>query len=167
MTKKETSEEPVIRLRDVAESDLAIFFEQQLDRDANHMAAFISRDPTDEIAFRAHWAKILGDDTIANQTITVGGAVAGYVASFDRDGEREVTYWIGKEYWGRGVATAALAELLRQIATRPLHARVAKDNHASRRVLEKCGFVIVGEDKGFAGARGAEIEEFILTLEGL
>jgi RimJ/RimL family protein N-acetyltransferase len=81
-----------------------------------------------------------------------------------RSGQPEVTYWIGKEYWGNGVATRALSAFLESARVRPLHARAAKDNVASLRVLEKCGFVITGEDKGFSNARGEEVEEFILTL---
>lgn len=158
--------EPDIQLRDIRESDLPIFFEQQLDRVANHMAAFTCADPTDERAFRAHWAAILGDAAIAKKTITVNSAVAGYIASFDRDGDREVTYWLGRQYWGAGVATKALAEFLLQVRSRPLHARVAKDNLASLRVLQKCGFSIVGEDRGFANARGTETDEFILAIDG-
>jgi RimJ/RimL family protein N-acetyltransferase len=151
-------------LRDVTDGDLPIFFEQQLDSTANHMAAFTCEDPTDRDAFDAHWTKILGDDTITTKTIVFGGNVAGHIASFERFGQPEVTYWIGKEYWGNGVATRALAEFLGFVKVRPLYARAAKDNVASLRVLEKCGFAIAGDDKGFANARGEDVEEFILTL---
>lgn len=48
---------------------------------------------------------------------------------------------------------------------RPLYARVVKDNLASQRVLQKCGFTICGENKGFANARGKEVEEFIMRLQ--
>jgi RimJ/RimL family protein N-acetyltransferase len=151
-------------LRDTTEDDLPIFFEQQLDSDANYMAAFTAEDPTDKDAFTAHWAKILGDDTKINKTILLDERVAGYVACFEQFGEPEVSYWIGKEYWGRGLATKALSDFLGYVKVRPLCARVAKDNIASIRVLEKCGFTISGEDKGFSNARGEEIEEFILKL---
>jgi RimJ/RimL family protein N-acetyltransferase len=90
--------------------------------------------------------------------------VAGHVASFEHFGEEEVTYWLGREYWNRGVATAALAAFLRQQGSRPLHARAAKDNLASIRVLEKCGFSVVGSDHGFAAARGEQVEEVIFEL---
>jgi RimJ/RimL family protein N-acetyltransferase len=163
-TNSEAPEEADVQLRDIVESDLPILFEQQLDHLANHMAAFTSADPTDEGAFRAHWAQILRDESITKRTITLNSAVAGHIGCFDRDGDREVTYWIGKQYWGRGVATKALTELLRQEPSRPLHARVAKDNLASLRVLQKCGFIIIGEDKGFANARGTETDEFILAI---
>jgi RimJ/RimL family protein N-acetyltransferase len=153
-----------ILLRDVIEDDLSVFFAHQQDVDAIHMAAFTAKDPTDKDAFAAHWTKILGDESTTNKTILVDGRVAGHVSSFLQSGKPEVTYWIGREYWGRGVATQALSQLLAQVQTRPIYARAAKDNVASIRVLEKCGFTIAGEDKGFANARGKDIEEFILTL---
>jgi len=151
-------------LRNVAESDLPTLYEQQLDPTANHMAAFTARDPADRDAFAAHWRKILADDSIIKRTIVLDGRVAGHIGKFERSGEPEVTYWIGKEYWGQGVATRALSEFLRELPMRPLYARVAADNIASIRVLEKCGFTVSSYDKGFANARDAEIEEAILIL---
>jgi RimJ/RimL family protein N-acetyltransferase len=152
-------------LREVQAEDLPLFFEHQQDPEANYMAAFTAKDPTDQQAFMAHWTRILGDATITNRTILVEGQVAGSVASYEETaGRPEVTYWIGKPYWGKGIATAALRALLAQVTTRPIYARVAKDNRASLRVLEKCGFTIIDEDKGFANARGQEIEEWLLQL---
>ena len=153
-----------VLLRDVEEADLTIFFDQQLDPDANHMAAFTARNPADRAAFMEHWARILGDETITKRTILVDGQVAGNVGSFEQFGEREVGYWLGKDFWGKGVATRALWAFLREVRARPLLARVAKDNLASRRVLEKCGFTICGEDKEFSNARGEEVESLILML---
>lgn len=157
-----------LQLRDVVESDLPIFFEHQLDADANHMAAFTAKDPTNWDSFMEHWQRILGDESVTIQTILVDGQVAGHVSIYkdeELDGP-EVTYWIGRSYWGRGVATRALsAFLLHVVKTRPLYARAAKDNIGSLRVLAKCGFRRIGEGKGFANARGAEIEEFLLKLE--
>lgn len=152
-------------LREVIESDLPLFFRFQLDPDANHMAAFTARDPGDRAAFDAHWKKILADPTTTNRTIVLHGQVVGSVASYLEAGEPEVTYWIDRAWWGRGVATRALAAFLARVdPRRPIHARVAKDNLGSRRVLEKCGFRVTGEDRGFANARGAEIEELLLVL---
>ena len=153
-----------IVLRDVTDDDLPIFFDQQLDPDASYMAAFTSKDPTDRDAFMAHWARIRADETIINRTILCDGQVAGSVASFEDAGQLEVTYWLGREFWGKGIATKALAALLEYQTTRPIYARAAKDNAASLRVLQKCGFVITGEDKGYANARGEVIEEYLLTL---
>jgi RimJ/RimL family protein N-acetyltransferase len=153
-------------LRDVRPEDLPIFFEQQLDQESNHMAAFTARDPTNRDAFMVHWQKILEIETCIIRTIVFNGQIAGSVSSYEDEGKPEVTYWLGREYWGRGIATWALTALLAHHSRkRPMHARVAKDNLASRRVLEKCGFKVIGEDKGFANARGQEIEELLLELE--
>lgn len=153
-----------VLLRDVTISDLPIFFEQQLDKEANHMAAFTAKDPADRDAFMAHWTRILGDETSTIMTILFGGQVAGHVLSYQDEefGQPEVSYWLGKNYWGKGVATKALSAFLDHVKVRTLYARAAKDNIASQRVLEKCGFILVGEGKGFANARGEEVEEFIL-----
>ena len=153
-----------VLLRDVMVEDLPIFFDQQLDPEANHMAAFIGRNPADREAFMAHWAKVLANDDNIKQTILFDGQVAGYIGGFEQEGEREVGYWIGKEYWGKGIATRALAAFLSIEQTRPLYGYVAKDNVGSRRVLEKCGFTLHREAKEYANARGEEVEQFILVL---
>jgi RimJ/RimL family protein N-acetyltransferase len=154
-----------VRFRVIVPADLDAIFEQEQDPESVHMAAFTPKDPADRAAFDAHWNRLLEDDSIIKFAIVADNRVAGSVMSYLDSGRREVTYWIGREYWGRGLATAALAELTRRIPTRPLYARAAKDNVVSLRVLEKCGFAIIGEDRGFANARGAEIEEYILALE--
>ena len=153
-----------ILLRDVIESDLPIFFEQQMDPVANQMAAFPARDRE---VFMAHWTKILADESNILKTILFDGQVAGSIVSWKQPGEgseQEVGYWLGREYWGKGIATRALLALLDHVKTRPLYAHVAKHNLASIRVLEKCGFTITGEDQGVASTGGEEVEEFILTL---
>lgn len=149
-------------LREVTEGDLPIFFEQQLDPDANQMAAFPARDRE---AFMVHWAKILGDDTVTLKTILFDGQVAGNIVSWSQFDEREVGYWIGRKYWGKGVATRALSEFLGYVKERPLYAHVAKHNIASIRVLGKCGFTICGDDKVVPSTGGEAVEEFILKLE--
>ena len=149
-----------VLLRDVAESDLPIFYEQQLDPEATAMAAFASRDRE---SFMAHWAKIMTDESVILKSILFNGQVAGNIVSWEQGGKREVGYWVGKEYWGKGIATKALAEFLVHVKTRPLVAHVAKHNIASRRVLEKCGFTLIREDKYF-NTSGKEIEEVILEL---
>lgn len=153
-----------VRLRELRDSDLPVIFEYESDPVAIQMAAFTADDPADRVAFDAHWARIRANAAITIRTILVGDAVAGTIAGFERDGDAEVTYWVGRQFWGKGVATRALAAFLREHPRRPLHARAAKDNVASIRVLEKCGFTVAGYDKGFANARGAEIDEVILML---
>lgn len=157
---------PRVELRPVATTDLDAFFAYGSDPVAVDMAAFTARDPSDRAAFDAHWARILADPTTVNYTIVADGAVAGSVAAYGMGGAPEVTYWLGREFWGRGIATAALRLLLEEVAVRPLAARVVKDNIGSLRVLERCGFVITGEGTGYAAGRGKEAEEFILSLKG-
>ena len=159
---------PPLILRDVIEEDLDIFFVQQLDPDANRMAAFTTKDPSDRAAFDAHWERIRQNPTVILRTIVVADGVAGYVSSYEEDRAPEVTYWLGKAYWGQGITTRALETFLKSANTqRPIHARVAQDNHGSLRVLQKCGFVVTGEDRGFANARGHEVSEYLLTLDAI
>jgi RimJ/RimL family protein N-acetyltransferase len=150
-------------LREVIDTDLTTFFIQQLDPEANYMAAFTAKDPANRMAFDAQWKRIRSEPCILVRTILCEGEVAGSVLSYEDEGRPEVSYWLGREYWGRGIASWALAEFLRVVnRKRPMYARVAKDNLASRRVLEKCGFVMIAEARGFANARGMEIEELLL-----
>jgi RimJ/RimL family protein N-acetyltransferase len=154
-----------VALRELRDDDLPIFYSYMADPDAVRMAAFTAKDPSDRAAFEAHWARIRQDPSIVARTVVgAGGEVVGQTAVYGPPDEREVTYWIGREYWGRGAATAALRALLDAVPDRPLRARAAADNAGSLRVLEKCGFVVTGTDRGFANARGEEIDEVVLTL---
>jgi RimJ/RimL family protein N-acetyltransferase len=60
----------------------------------------------------------------------------------------ELGYWIGEAHWGRGIATAAVAALSSYIfqtkAVCRVFAYVFGTNPASRRVLEKTGYVHEG-----------------------
>lgn len=150
-----------VTLRDTLDADLPILYEFQLDQEATRMAAFPARD---RAAFMSHWAKILNDETARTRIILLDGQVAGSISTFEMEGRREVGYGVGREFWGRGVATQALAAILVDEAVRPLHAHVAKHNIASRRVLEKCGFVVDGEDTGFPDEDGKPVDEFVLIL---
>jgi [ribosomal protein S5]-alanine N-acetyltransferase len=153
-----------IILRKTEVADLAFFFVFQLDNEANYLAAFTLKDPTDKTAYLQKYTKLLNDRTINMQTIIVDNSIAGSIAKFEMEGEAEVTYWIDKKFWGKGIATKALKELLKRENRRPVFGRVAFDNFGSQKVLEKCNFVKIGTDKGFANARQAEIEEFIYKL---
>jgi acyl dehydratase/RimJ/RimL family protein N-acetyltransferase len=151
-----------IELRPVVESDLPIFFEQQTDPEATRMAAFPARTRD---AFIRHWRHVLNDESVLLKTILYNGEIAGHIVSFKQLGEREVGYWLGRQYWGKGIATHALREFLKEVKTRPLYAHVAKHNIGSKRVLEKCGFTIIAEDRFFSKAFGNDIEEYILKLD--
>lgn len=144
--------------------DLNSFFEFQTDKEAIYLAAFTSKDPNDKTAYIEKMSRHLADPTINNRTITVNNEIAGSIAKFILDGHAEITYWIDRKHWGQGIGTSALKEFLKLEQTRPLYARVAFDNYGSQKVLERCGFVKTGTDKGFANARQEEIEEFIYKL---
>lgn len=154
-----------VQLRNVLESDLSFFFKYQLDTEANYMAAFTSKDSTDKSAYLRHWNRLLNDEAIIKKTILFNDSIVGHMIHFVQFGDPEVSYWIGKQYWGKGIDTNALLKFLNIIETRPLYARSAKDNIGSIRVLQKCGFEIISEGQGFANGRGMEVEEYILKLK--
>jgi len=149
-----------IHLRDVEPEDLPIFYEHQRDGEGARMAGFASRD---RAAFDAHWAtNILGNPEAITRTILVDGEVAGHVGSWMQDGVRLVGYWIGREYWGKGVATRALAAFVQVVTERPLHAQVVRHNFGSIRVLEKCGFRFEREER--FEDDGSEVVELVFVF---
>ena len=150
---------PRVELRPVEESDLPILYAHQADEEATRMAAFPSRDRE---SFMAHWARILADESKVIRTIVCGGSVVGNILSWEASGDRLVGYWIGREHWGKGIATAALSRFVEELDTRPLIAHVAKHNLASLRVLRKCGFTILREDR--FRFRDDDCEEYLLIL---
>lgn len=130
-----------IKLERTKIDDLKHLFTFQLDEEANYLAAFTAQDPADEAAYLAKYAKLLHDPSVNMQTIFVGGRVAGSVSAFQIEGRAEVTYWIDRPFWGKGIATAALSEVLKIETRRPIFGRVAFDNPGSQRVLEKLRFL--------------------------
>lgn len=154
-----------LRLQDMRAEDVPALFKYQLEPAARHMAAFVAKNSTDRNAFAESWKKNLADESMTINSLMLDGHVVGMIASFERNDLREVTYWIGQDYWDRGIATCALGRFLQGFATRPLYARAAKDNVASNRVLTKNGFTLAGEEQTFANARDEEIEELVYVLE--
>jgi RimJ/RimL family protein N-acetyltransferase len=153
-----------VTLRPVHESDLEALFRQMSDPESVRMAAFTPEDPDDRERFDAHMARVMASPEITQRAITSEGDLVGSVASFVVDGLTEVTYWVDRAVWGRGIASRALALFLDVVRTRPLYARSASDNAGSLRVLEKSGFRVIDSEVSFAPARGADIEETILRL---
>ena len=146
-------------LRNVSVEDLPIFFEHQRDAVALRMAAFRSRERD---AFMTHWrTNVLRPENVS-RTVVVDRQVVGYVSSWEQDGRRLVAYWIGREHWGKGIATRALSEFLVLESTRPLHAWVAVHNIGSIRVLEKCGFRTVAEE---SQQHSDGVAEVLMTLD--
>ncbi|WP_200935495.1 GNAT family N-acetyltransferase [Aeromicrobium sp. Root344] len=154
----------MISLREVVDSDLPTFWEHLTDPAAQYVAAVTRGYHYDRTLFDRYWARVRSDPEVVMRTVVADGVPVGHAAVYGPPDEREVTYWIGRTHWGRGFATAALAELLDLVSTRPLHAHAAADNAGSIRVLEKCGFVITGHGRGMGRARGGEIDEVSLIL---
>ena len=152
---------PAVRLRSVEDRDLDGFFVHQADPQAVEMAAFPARDKDQ---FAAHWAKLRADDSLVVRTIVAGGVVAGNIGSWPDHGQQFLGYWVGREYWGRGVATQALALFVDEVSIRPLYAHVAVHNVGSIRVMEKCGFRRDRAQEATAPAPDDGIEELIFVL---
>ena len=149
-------------MRDVVDDDIPVFFQQQNDPEAIEMAAF---PPREWEPFAAHWAKIRVDPTLVTKTIVSDGEVAGNIGSFPRDDRRFVGYWLGREFWGQGLATRALAELVEELE-RPLYAEVSTTNIGSIRVLEKCGFTVIKTTVEHDDTLGGDIELLVMQLVG-
>jgi len=133
-----------LRLRKTVEADLEIFFVNQTDPEANFMAAFTPKNPRDKAAYMKRWTRLLQNDDINMQTILLGDEVVGCVVKFTMNGVAEITYAISKAHWGKGIATRAVQAFLEQETTRPLFGRVACDNVASRKVMERSRFKKTG-----------------------
>ena len=152
---------PNITLTKTIKEDLNVLFEFQLNEEAIYLAAFTPKDPTDKKAYIEKFTKHIADPSINMRTINFNDHIGGSIAKFVLEDEAEITYWIDRKFWRQGIATSALTDFLKIENTRPIKGRVAFDNYGSQKVLEKCGFVKIGKDQGFANARQAEIEEFI------
>ena len=152
---------PNITLTKTIKEDLNVLFEFQLNEEAIYLAAFTPKDPTDKKAYIEKFTKHIADPSINMRTINFNDHIVGSIAKFVLEDEAEITYWIDRKFWRQGIATSALTDFLKIENTRPIKGRVAFDNYGSQKVLEKCGFVKIGKDQGFANARQAEIEEFI------
>jgi RimJ/RimL family protein N-acetyltransferase len=154
-----------VRLRELRDADLDQQFVWEQDPEAIAMAAFTRADPSDREAFDRHHARIREDPECNLLAIEDDDGFAGTIGSYAMHGEREVTYWLDRARWGRGIASAALGEFLRVERTRPLYAGCAAHNVGSATVLERAGFVRVGEDRGYAGGLGREVVELRFRLD--
>jgi RimJ/RimL family protein N-acetyltransferase len=153
-----------VTLRPVTDSDFDALFELESDVAGADMIAFLPREPGDREAFTAHWTRITSDPSLVTRVIEADGAFAGYAVSFLTDGERQVGYWVVRELWGRGIASAALEALLGEITERPLWGSTAWDNLGSQRVLEHAGFVFDRTERSHAPRRSTEIDEKVYRL---
>ncbi|MGV8884777.1 MAG: GNAT family N-acetyltransferase [Microbacteriaceae bacterium] len=156
----------IVTLRDLNDADLEQLFEWERDPVAVALAAFTRADPSDRAAFDAHYERIRNDHAVTSLAVDDDGILVGSIASFTIEGDREVSYWIDRSQWGRGIATAALEAFLSVEPTRPLFARVAEHNHGSARVLNSAGFEKTGIETSFAAGLGRDCVEHIYRFAG-
>lgn len=156
-----------IRLRRTTEADVRMLHALELDEASNKLAGTKPRDwPT----FQARWAEILADvdgsaTGVTPRVILADGVLVGAVNISPQDGYDSIGYWIGREHWGRGIATCAVALMLSEFTRRPLYATAAGHNHPSIRVLEKNGFEIVSRSVTPETARTVQRETVRLMLK--
>ena len=153
---------PTVTLRDVHPDDFRELYLHQIDAESVRMAAFTPRDWP---AFAEHWSRIIANPEGYARAAVHEGMLVGYVVAFGGEDHRELGYWIGREFWGRGLGRAAVRAALREMTIRPLYAHVAAHNIASVRVLESCGFVLLGGDPDFARDGGEAVAGLVYRLD--
>lgn len=152
-------------LRKAVAEDLEAFFQFQLNEEACYLAAFTPADSKDKEAYIARWGKIIAKPEVNMQAIIMNNQIVGSIIKFEMEGDAEISYWIDRDSWSKGIATQAMILFISIENTRPLFGRTAFDNIGSRKVLEKSGFRKIGTDVGFANARNKEVEEYIYKLD--
>jgi RimJ/RimL family protein N-acetyltransferase len=142
-------------------------FEMQLDPASNLMAG---TKPRDRAAFEAVWDGILREPQdpavpVTPRVILADGVVVGMINTFPQEGTPSLGYWIVRGHWGRGIASRAIALMLAEVSTRPIHARVVTTNAASLRALERNGFVVVERSHSQETDRYTAAEVVLLRLD--
>ncbi len=185
-----------VMLRPVQREDLEILFRQVNEPEGMRMVGSVRDSHTDRDAYMARWETIFANAKVIPRAIVLPGGdgrdggdgrggsgggevIAGSIACFERVAEPsrpcrilpgpEIGYWLGRAFWGQGIASEAVRLFLGEVTTRPLFARAASDNVGSIRVLEKAGFMEIGREMFFANMRGAdgkgeEIEETLMVV---
>lgn len=153
-----------IELRDIADDDLDAVFEMMRDPEGIARAAFTAKDPDDRSSFDAWMARNRANPSARVQVVTEDGGFAGTAGTFSVDGDREITYWIARHAWGRGVATAVIELLIALEPERPLYARAAALNTASVAALRRAGFAEISRNDAYAPGVGRNVEEIVFAL---
>lgn len=152
----------LIKLRPVVRGDLRTLYLMQQDEAGNRMAG---TKPRSWEAFAAVWEAVLIDPQVTARAIVVGSEILGAINVFPRESHVLIGYWIEREHWGRGVASAAVRLMLGEVTRRPMYARVAAHNLGSLRVLTRNGFVEIDRRTGPETERYVACEEVTLRLD--
>lgn len=145
-----------VTLRQVREADLDALYDAHTD--IRNRGAFFPLGVVSQAAFRREfaehgfWQKTEGMLVIAS----LEGEIAGHIEFF-----RPVSYWDAFElsyqlyddrYAGRGFVTEAVQLLVDYLfgakKEHRIHLVIVPENNASRRIAEKCGFVLEGTARG-------------------
>lgn len=155
-----------VLLREVYDTDLTAFYEQLQDHEAVSMATAYTEDPSDRQAFNAYWSKLRRDQDSFARTIALksdpDGGVVGHIVALHDDSQMQVRYWIDRAVWGKGIATSAVQQFLKEYTHRPLFAYAPKQNIPAQRVLLNNGFITIGENSGFDSGRGRMVNDVVL-----
>ena len=152
----------VVQLRAMSAVYLQPLFVMQLDEEANQMAVTIPRTQEN---FQEHWKESLVDPNVFARAILLDEHFVGIVSCFPSEGVTQIGYWIDRPAWGKGIATQAVQLLLNEVPIRPIWAKLAASNIASRRVLDKCGFQFLFEHEAPATLRYPKCQEAVMRLD--
>ena len=120
-----------------------------------------------------NWLDVVVDQKpLTDFAIDVAGeAVGGIGFTPQHDVERrsaEIGYWLGEEFWGRGIATEALVAVTDRAFSNydvcRLYAHVFDWNGASARVLEKAGYVFEGRMQKSVTKNGQTIDQLMYAI---
>jgi RimJ/RimL family protein N-acetyltransferase len=150
-----------VRIRPVEDDDVELFWQFEQDEEASRRSAFPSRDRD---RFMPHWAKIRADPANVLRTVLADDEVAGNVVSWAQDGKQWIGYWLGRDYWGRGVGSRAVRLFLDELTIRPMYADPVEGNTGSVRLLEKLGFRRVDVPEPDTTTYDGEVHQHVLLV---
>lgn len=153
-----------IDLRDFDDDDHDAVFAMMRDREALELVAFTADHPDDPDEFDAWLHRRRAHPDVTLFTVTEDGGYAGTAALFRTEADREVTIWLARHAWGRGIGTATLEILVSREPERPLYARAAAHNAAAVAILRRVGFAEVSRAVSFAPGLGRDAEQVVFAL---
>jgi RimJ/RimL family protein N-acetyltransferase len=155
-----------VTLRPLVDEDADFVFDMLRDPVAVHMVGATSTaDPDDRTWFDGWFAEFRFSPDVRSFAVLEAEELAGVVAVYNIPAAPEVTFWIDRGFWGRGIGSRSLALLLEEVPDRPLLAGTLVDNLGSLAVLRHNGFREIGRERILARGRGLEVESVRLRLD--
>jgi RimJ/RimL family protein N-acetyltransferase len=156
---------PRLRLRAPKTSDAPRLTELARDWDIVRMSSRMPH-PYQLSDADTYIAQVLAQRDPKNRALLIEHGQSGIVGAIGLflsvKGQPEIGYWIGKPFWGQGLATEALNALQtwarQDLGLRYLTAGHFADNDASGQVLVKAGFLYTGEVRNlFSASRKTDV----------